>query len=587
MKSKFLKFLPIVLSAAICGGVFAACGGGNPEGPGGPGESGADTSTALAADNKIYLVGDSTVCDFGDTDKALYIPRYGYGTQIHNYFNATENQVKNLALSGRSSRSFLEEANYATLTSSIKSGDYLIIGFGHNDEKYEVDRYTDPTLSSSDTSKMIGTYQASKEVSFKYILTHYYIDVAISKGATPILCTPIVRLASDASKYDNDHKTSDKTAYTDSTSGVAVTTDWKGGDYAQAIRDLAAEKNITCVDLTTLTKNDYKTKGYDVAVKYHSIKAAKWTDDSKTAMEPDKSAADGTHTNLYGANMNAYYIADAVKNANVPLSAHVRTNVAKPVYEDYATDMVNSAYTIPEQGPFNPETDASAKWAHVTGTTKDATTQTDYKWYGTVFGANLGTTNIATNSNFTIEQGSDDNGLTFTVSAAAGKGKIQGGDDSLVAVFMQVPFETAFTVSATAKLSAFTNTNNQTGFGIMIRDDISIDSLSTAKSNYLNAGCIVTNSGANRNVYSVRKNGSLFHSGAQDFELNTDYALSVTRTSQSIAATVGSNPAYSAEKDFDLGASDSKYVYICLWATRGTTVTFSNISFATGVWEQA
>lgn len=212
------KILSAVLASALCLGTAFACvgmtackgkdkeNGGTTNPPGGttnPPEGGTpEQDTSVKFTGKIYLVGDSTVCDFGSTDKALYIPRYGYGTQIQEYINIDKANVINIALSGRSSYSFTKENKYSQL-SNITNGDYLIIGFGHNDEKYEADRYSDPTLSSSDTSTMIGTYNAQRPVSFKYILKHYYIDLAVSKGATPILCTPIVRLASDSAKYDS------------------------------------------------------------------------------------------------------------------------------------------------------------------------------------------------------------------------------------------------------------------------------------------------------------------------------------------------------------------------------------------------
>ena len=100
----------------------------------------------------IYLVGDSTVCSFADN---YYYPRYGYGTQLGNYL-ADEATVVNLALSGRSSKSFLAEANYETLKNSLKAGDYLLIGFGHNDEKSDdAARFTDASKPYTDpiTSK--------------------------------------------------------------------------------------------------------------------------------------------------------------------------------------------------------------------------------------------------------------------------------------------------------------------------------------------------------------------------------------------------------------------------------------------------
>ncbi|MCR4944187.1 MAG: hypothetical protein K5986_07010, partial [Clostridium sp.] len=44
----------------------------------------------------------STVSAFNDT---YYYPRYGYGTQLQQYFNIDNFKVENLALSGRSSKS--------------------------------------------------------------------------------------------------------------------------------------------------------------------------------------------------------------------------------------------------------------------------------------------------------------------------------------------------------------------------------------------------------------------------------------------------------------------------------------------------
>ena len=85
------------------------------------------TLKAQAADeHTLWIVGDSTVCEFNDN---YYYPRYGYGTQIENYLDGTY-EVRNLALSGRSSKSFLEEDNYKTLTGAngMKSGDVLIVG---------------------------------------------------------------------------------------------------------------------------------------------------------------------------------------------------------------------------------------------------------------------------------------------------------------------------------------------------------------------------------------------------------------------------------------------------------------------------
>ena len=128
-------------------------------------------------ESTVWVVGDSTVCSFAD---AYYYPRYGWGTQLANYFDSSL-KVENLALSGRSSKSFTTEDNYKTLMDSMTSGDYLLVGFGHNDEKAEDGRYTDPN----------GAY--TTEGSFANSLYENYVKPAQEKGVTVVLCTPIVR----------------------------------------------------------------------------------------------------------------------------------------------------------------------------------------------------------------------------------------------------------------------------------------------------------------------------------------------------------------------------------------------------------
>lgn len=548
--------------------------------------SASDTSVKFTGN--IYVVGDSTVCSFSDK---YYIPRYGYGTQLYNYINIDSDNVKNLALSGRSSWSYTynisqdknNEYNnsgisyYEYLTRNIGSGDYLIIGFGHNDEKREVARYTDPTLASDDSSTMIGTHNAGRTVSFKRVLKQYYIDKAIEKGATPILCTPITRLFEDSKKsnYDNVHVTTTANAKDDNS---GVTTTWNGGDYAQAIRDLAAEENLLCVDLTNITKTDYKQLGYNEAVKYHAATGAKWADESKTTKTA--TGIDATHTNLYGAKMNAFSVAAAIKSSKLPLAANVKTNISKPAYADNATALINASYQIPEKGPFDPSKDVSTFWQGINGATADAAgSQTQYKWYATAFGASA----KANVSYFTITQNTD-GGLSFTLKAEAEKGKIESGGDSLAAVFIQVPFKTAFNVTATANVISFGG--KQSGFGLMVRDDIYIDYNADVNSNYVTAGCYGTST--NTVMCYARNGGSLAASANKitDAIAGNSYNLLLARTSQSITAKMN-NYTYSAVSDFDLAVSDSDYVYVCLWVTRGTEVTFSNITFTSNEWVNA
>ena len=76
----------------------------------------------------LWIVGDSTAAEFDDT--TYYYPRYGWGTQLGRYFQGIS--IENLAVSGTSTQSFLQTAQYQRLLEEMNPGDYLLIGFGHN-----------------------------------------------------------------------------------------------------------------------------------------------------------------------------------------------------------------------------------------------------------------------------------------------------------------------------------------------------------------------------------------------------------------------------------------------------------------------
>ena len=97
----------------------------------------------------LWVIGDSTVSSFEDK---YYYPRYGYGTMLDKYLNDNV-KVVNIALSGRSSKSYLSEPEYNTLINGMKQGDYLLIGFGHNDEKTEKERYWNITKKEVEVCK--------------------------------------------------------------------------------------------------------------------------------------------------------------------------------------------------------------------------------------------------------------------------------------------------------------------------------------------------------------------------------------------------------------------------------------------------
>lgn len=537
------KWLALLMSAAMVVPVaFAACadgnGGGNETPP--AGDTGADWDKDLA-ETTVYFVGDSTVCSFDDE---YYLPRYGYGTQFKNYVS-DKVTVKNLALSGRSSYSFTTESNYNTLKTSISDGDYLIIGFGHNDQKDAI--YTNPNL----TTDSIETIN-SRPASFKYTLYENYIKLAQDKGATPILCTPIVR----ADPNDNYSGNSGHNR-TQSDGGNNP-----GGDWSKAIRDLGAEKNVTVIDLTTLTKEDYTNLGFAKAIDYHAFTAGETVNGETQRVN---GSVDKTHTNMYGAKMNAYYIADTLKSSTNSLGKYVKPDISKPKYDTDYIGAINTSYKVVPYTPFNPST--SAKSVLGKNITKEG-------WYGTAFGSIGG--NPSTDY-FKVEQNGENSftvgGLTYDGKT---KGKITGSEEGIAMAFTQLASNKTFEITAEVTIDEYYN-NNQTGFGIMVRDDIYIDTNNAGiLSNYAAAGCYGTPTSAN--ILYTRVNTVLtpVNTGKM-LNTSTIHTLSVKRDGETVIVTF--DDMTKSFPDFELRAKDNGYMYICLYATRGTTVTFNNIVY--------
>ena len=155
----------------------------------------------------IFMVGDSTMAN----KKPETNPERGWGQTLQQFFN-DDVVVSNHARNGRSSKSFIDEGLWKAVLDSLQPGDYVIIQFGHNDEKKDSARHTDPYT----------TYKANLEK---------YVNETRSKGAFPILCTSIVRR-----KFDERGNLMDT-----------------HGDYPAVTRKVAKEMNVPLLDLQIST----------------------------------------------------------------------------------------------------------------------------------------------------------------------------------------------------------------------------------------------------------------------------------------------------------------------------------------------
>ena len=461
----------------------------------------------------VWIIGDSTVSSFADN---YYYPRYGWGTQIDKYLDGTY-EVKNIALSGRSSKSYVNDKEYKELTAGMKQGDYLLIGFGHNDEKAEADRYTDPN----------GDYKTAG--SFANSLYENYIKPAQSAGTTVILCTPIVRRTATAEWSDSNlHITKD--------SG-----DFKGGDYAQSIRNLGKELNIPVVDMTKMTKELYDTLGSDETVNLHA-----WTSSKATSV-------DNTHTNIYGGTYNAYLVTKTIKELGVAgISEHITAKEA-PVKADVLKS--NPDY---KEAEYSGELKQSELW-------KDAGV-----FKGSIFGDIGGNPNLIKNK-FILE-GNEDGSIHIAVNGA---GKISSTTDGIAMYYYKVPADSNFVITANATVNSI-NKHNQVAFGLMARDAMYIDvNDKSALGDYVAAGSIKQGTA---NCFK-RKDGALGYGGTLEnpVEAGKTYALKIESNSDGYACTFGDNAAISGGFDFKLTSIDADYVYVGLFVARQADVTFSDI----------
>lgn len=163
--------------------------------------------------NTIYIIGDSTVDD--NTP-----PFRGWGWAFPRYVREGVT-VKNHGKSGCSSRSFRELGLFEPIEKELGEGDLLLIQFGHNDEKDD-ERHTDP------------------DTTYKERLWEY-CDFARSKGAFPVLITPVSRrfFVPPASLL------------------------YTHGEYPRAMRELAKEKNVPLCDLKADSRSLYLELGPD------------------------------------------------------------------------------------------------------------------------------------------------------------------------------------------------------------------------------------------------------------------------------------------------------------------------------------
>ena len=173
---------------------------------------------------KIFMIGDSTM----HFNKFNTYPQMGWG-QVLNLFTKRDVQILDFYLNGRSTKSFIDEKEFDKVKSLISKDDYLICQFGHNDEKDDPLRHTDPNTTYLDNLA-------------------YFAKEVEKKGAHIVFATSISRRIFKDGICQDTHK-----------------------GYPQAMLKWANDNNYPCIDLNTLTLNLYNELKEEETKKFHMI----------------------------------------------------------------------------------------------------------------------------------------------------------------------------------------------------------------------------------------------------------------------------------------------------------------------------
>lgn len=228
----------------------------------------------------LHLVGDSTMADKPEPRRN---PERGWGQVLAGYFNDRV-IVRNHAVNGRSTKSFLDEGKWNRVADEIVPGDYVFIQFGHNDQK------------SQDPSRYANPYS-----SYRRNLERM-VEESREHGAHPVILSSIVR------RKFNDQGTLEDTH----------------GAYPFVARMVAESLDVPFIDLQQQTEDLVSGLGPERSAALYKILKP-----GVSEMYPD-GVTDNTHLNESGALEIAGMVAESIRELGLPLARYLDSKALSP-----------------------------------------------------------------------------------------------------------------------------------------------------------------------------------------------------------------------------------------------------------------
>jgi len=236
----------------------------------------------------VFITGDSTVKNKDKDEDGMW----GWGSQAGLIFDAQKIVYENVAMAGRSTRSYLREGRWEKVYNALRPGDFVLLQFGHND--------ICPITDAKERGVIPGTkdtchvYKMEKDGRFEVVYSFgwylkKFIDDVREKGATPILLSLTPRNEWPEGKIERRNDT-----------------------YGKWYREVVEETGVAFVDVHNISADFLDKKFASKSEAKSKARASKYFNH------------DHTHTSKLGAQMNARSVAQGLRAINSPLAKYLK-----------------------------------------------------------------------------------------------------------------------------------------------------------------------------------------------------------------------------------------------------------------------
>lgn len=220
-------------------------------------------SVAVSA-KKVHTLGDSTMAPYNESATVTR----GWGMYFGQFLTNGWTSV-NYAKGGRDSYGGYHEL-WQTAKKNVEAGDYVIITFGHNDEKnsgmdgYALKAYYE-SIGDATAAAAVDLRGTVPSTTYKQWIGKI-VDEVIALGATPVICSPVCRSYFEGStiRRNGRHDLGDNYKILTENGpqqGPKLAADDHTMDYAYHSEQLAKEKGVAFIDMTNATKTLYESYG--------------------------------------------------------------------------------------------------------------------------------------------------------------------------------------------------------------------------------------------------------------------------------------------------------------------------------------